>query len=154
MGIVEEETKTEIFEEEINPFEVKKEYHDPNGYKIRCGYWYPLYRTEFGGRIFYKIMVSKKDINGTTLNLYKQVTFFKNKERVENIKDGVLIKPLKIQEDGYYNKNDKYNVIWTLRIFDWEIRENEEQQYNDAIKDYKQQLNVNEIEYNDDDLPF
>jgi len=152
-------------QEELNPFEqtenkkgkyTSKSYEnrDPNGYKIKCGNWYPLYRAEYGGHIFYKIMVSKKDINGDPIRLYKSVSFYKDGERITSIRDGVLVKPLRFQEDGYYTKNDKYNVVWNLKIFDWEIQETEEHNVSDAINDYKKQLNVNDIDFNDDDLPF
>lgn len=126
---------------------------DPNGYKIKCGNWYPLYRTEYAGNVFFKIMVSKKTINGDRLPLYKLVSFYKDGEKYNNIKNGVLVKPLRFQEDGYYLKNDRYNIIWNLKLYEWEVKENDEQEFQDAVQDYKNSINVEDLDFNDD-LPF
>lgn len=128
------------------------DYHDPNGYKIRCGLWYPVYRQEYGGRIFYKMPVSKKLPDGNTIQAYKSVSF-RNKERDCNVKDGALIKPLKLWEDFYFKKDDKYNPIFTIAICDWEERLPENIDKMDAIQEYKQTTYMDDINVTDD-LPF
>ena len=67
------------------------EYHDPNGYKIRCGKYYPVYRQEYGGYRFYKMPISKRMPDGSSLSTYKTVRF-SSKVKDCDVPDGVLIK--------------------------------------------------------------
>lgn len=136
------ETKQDVF----------KDYHDPNGYKIRCGYYYPVYRQEYGGRIFYKMPVSKRMMDGTTISGYKTVVF-RSKTKDCNIKDGSIIKPLRLWEDFYFKKDDKYNPVFTVVISDWEVKLDEEHQRAEAIDDYKKTIDLQNINI-DDELPF
>lgn len=133
--------------------DVFRDYHDNNGYKIRCGYYYPVYRQEYGGNVFYKMPVSRRQADGSTLTVYKQV-YFRNKEKDCNIKDGTIIKPLKLWEDFYIRKGDKFNPVFFVVIGDWETKLTEDQQKAEAINDYKKTIEMNDIDFNDDDLPF
>ena len=136
----------------MNNEETLKDYHDPNGYKIRCGYYYPVYRSEYGGKVFYRIPVTRTDVDVNKVTKYKQV-YFRNKAKNCNIPDGSIIKPLRIWEDFYNRKGDAYNTIFTLVIGDWEIKTNEEQIKKDAIAEYKKSIDVADLGL-EDDLPF
>lgn len=130
----------------------KSEEYEPNGYKILCGKIYKVYRTEFGGNVFYKIKISKMARDGTNTKVvaYKNVAFF-SKTLDCNIKDGTLIMPKKIMEDFFFSKADKYNAIWTVAFLDWEVIKSEEQALQEAIDVYQK---TKSLQIEEDMLPF
>lgn len=122
-----------------------KDFHDPNGYKIRCGYTYNIFRQRNDkGQVFYKIPMHKKLSNGDTLTGYKQVKFA-NKEKDTDFPDQAVIRPLRLFEDFYMK--DQFNPICTVVFTDWEIIKSEEELRKDAINDYAVTIEM-------DDLPF
>lgn len=125
---------------------------DPNGYRIKCGRYYPVYRTEYAGYVFYKMPCGNLMINGSKTPVYKNVSFV-NKDKDTNIPDASVIKPLSFYESGFFKKGDTYNVIWTIVITDWEIRDDEEKEKTKAISEYNKSINMEDIDFNDD-LPF
>ena len=129
-----------------------REYHDNNGYRIRCGYYYPVYKQEVHNKVFYKIPITKSNIDGTKITAYKNISFV-GKQEVD-IKDGDLIKPLKIFEDFYFRKEDKYNPVFTLKILEWETMQTEKKQKENALNEYKKSIEMSNIILEDDDLPF
>lgn len=131
--------------------ELYRDYHDPNGYKIRCGYWYILNRRDYNGNVFYDIKVKKKTKSGDEISAKKPVSFFKNGKKCYP-EDGMLIKPLIISEDFYYARNDQYNAVWTIVIRDWEEKVPKNQEVGEAVEEYRRK-SFN-MELDDADLPF
>lgn len=129
---------------------VMRDYHDNNGYKIRCGYNYLVYRQDFANNVYYKVPMQKKKKDGTTLKGYKPVSFA-NPDKDCNIPDGTIIKPLSLYEDFYVKG---YDTISTIVFKDWEIVRSEEAQKNEALNEYRNTIKTNEIELSDEDLPF
>lgn len=130
--------------------ELYRDAHDPNGYKIRCGYWYIVNKREYNGYIFYHFTVKKKPKTGEEMTAKKMVSFFKNGKRFYP-EDGMLIKPLEISEDFFYTKQDPYNAQWTLIIRDWEEKLPKSQELGDAVDEYRK---ASSVVITDDDLPF
>lgn len=129
---------------------------EPNGYRIRCGKLYPVYRSEYGGNVFFKIPAGKIKLNGEDIPAYKNVSFYDEtqKKLVKDIQDGTIIKPLALFESGYFPKNDRYNVVWTVTITKWEVHLNEKQERENAINEYKNSIEMKDLEFGDGDLPF
>lgn len=126
--------------------------YEDNGYKILCGHKYLVYRSEYGGSIFYKIKITKtsRDNTNTKITAYKNVSFA-NKNKDCNIKNETVIIPTKIMEDFFFSKKDSYNAIWYVVILDWEVVRDEEELLNDAIDNYQTEKR---LQVNDEDLPF
>ena len=53
----------------------------------------------------------------------------------------------------YFGKVDRYNPIWTIRVLDYEIVD-EEVDENSAIADYLNEVAEDGIDISDDLLPF
>lgn len=126
--------------------------YDVNGYKILCGKTYMVYRSEYGGKVFYKVQVFKTSRDGTNTKIiaYKNVSFA-NKNLDCDIKDGTLIRPKKLMEDFFFSKSDKYNAVWTVTFLDWDVVKSEQEQIDDAIEVYQQ---AREMQITEDMLPF
>lgn len=125
---------------------------DPNGYKIRCGFTYFVYKSESPKGVIYKIPVNKKDMQGNKIMAYRIVSFA-NKDKNIDIPNGALIKPLAFFEDFYYRSDDPEhrNPQWKLVIMDWEVIKSPEQIEQDhkesAINEYNSIID-------EDDFPF
>lgn len=130
------------------------------GYKIMADKEYMVFRSETAGKVFYKIQVSKKNYDGTKEVGYKNIKF----KRGVELEDRTIIIPKAGFED-FYNK-DKYTTIFTLVITDFDIVANPVVNTADAINNYNNQINQEEVDsffkdqeesnvtINDDDLPF
>ena len=118
------------------------------GYKIVAGKDYMVFRSEYNGKIFYNIQVSKKNYDGTKEVAYKSIRF---KQGVD-VPDRTIIIPKAGFEDFY--KKDKYTTIFTLVITDFEIKENKELDKSSAIEEYNNAVSESDIEITDDMLPF
>lgn len=99
------------------------ENEDKNGYKIKCGYKYPVIKEERGEYVFYKIKMTKTNADGTKEEAVKNVRFASQELDSSNIQNGTMIIPKALFEDFYYKKADKnhYSPIFTVVITDWEV---------------------------------
>lgn len=120
------------------------------GYKINVEHNYKVYVTEYGGKKYYKIPVTKKNYDKTETTYYKQVRFAK----CTPPEDGDVIRIKKGFEDLYTNNKDPYNPISVIVILDYDSVENLEQIKEKALDKFQQILNENEEEVIDEDLPF
>lgn len=115
------------------------------GYKIDTKHNYKIYSQEYNGVKYYKIMIQKKNYDGTKTNFYKQVRFVKCK----GPDDGEIIKIKKGFEDVRENKNDRYNPIWELVIMEYEIVQNDAIDEKQAFAEFQNNLKENEEGYAD-----
>lgn len=112
-------------------------------YKIMPGKEYMVFRSEYNGKVFYKIQLQKKNYDDTKEIAYKTIRF---KNDVD-LPDRTIIIPKAGFED-FYNK-DKYTTIFTLFITDFDIKENEEVNKSEAIANYNSEITISE-----EDIPF
>lgn len=115
------------------------------GYKIDTKHNYKIYSQEYNGVKYYKIMIQKKNYDGTKTNFYKQVRFVKCK----GPNDGEIIKIKKGFEDVRENKNDRYNPIWELVIMEYEVVQNDAIDEKQAFAEFQNNLKENEEGYAD-----
>lgn len=115
------------------------------GYKIDTKHNYKIYSQEYNGVKYYKIMIQKKNYDGTKTNFYKQVRFVKCK----GPDDGEIIKIKKGFEDVRENKNDRYNPIWELVIMEYEVVQNDAVDEKQAFAEFQNNLKENEEGYAD-----
>lgn len=119
-------------------------------YKINTEYTYKVYKNEANGKAFYKLMVQKKNYDGTKINFYKQVKFAKCKpprnEEVIRIKKGF--------EDLYTNSKDPHNPISVIVILEYELIDNDEVRDKQAYEKYREDLNQIDDEMLDIDDNF
>ncbi len=115
------------------------------GYKIDTKHNYKIYSQEYNGVKYYKIMIQKKNYDGTKTNFYKQVRFVKCK----GPDDGEIIKIKKGFEDVRENKNDRYNPIWELVIMEYEVVQNDAIDEKQAFAEFQNNLKENEEGYAD-----
>lgn len=101
-------------------------------HKVQAGYNYIVYRTELNGKIYYKIPIEQKLIDGQKLKGFVQVRF---KTGVE-LKDRTKIKIKKAIENFYFAKSDikHYNPIFYYLITDFENIDDTVQDYNEALE--------------------
>lgn len=120
-----------------------------NGYKIRTGTPYVVFKQYFKDYVFYKIPVYSKDVEGKDRKAYKDIQFV-NCEPIKEDKDRIIIKSF--FEDFYFKKDNHYQPQWILKILDYEYADNpvkEQRQNDEALEQYN-----NELNYDFDDLPF
>ena len=123
----------------------QEEVKDGNGYKIKCGREYMVFRSEYQGKIFYKIQVTKKNYDDTKTNAYKTIKFV-SKTLDTDIPDRSIVVIKNLFEDFYFKANDKYNPIWIVVATDWDIKKTNEQTVAEAFETYNSEDVV--------DLPF
>lgn len=136
----------------------------------RKNHWYKImpnddvmvFKNEYGGNIFYKVRITKKNYDNTKSYFYKNVRFKKDVE----LEDRTIIKILDMFEDVRENKNDKYNAIWELFITDFEILPNEVKDKASAIENFNNRYDIDDesflnneegtenFDIDDDALPF
>ena len=118
---------------------------DGNGYKIKCGREYMVFRSEYQGKIFYKIQVTKKNYDGTKTQAYKTIKFV-SKTLDTDIPDRSIVIIKNLFEDFYFKANDKYNPIWIVVATDWEIIKTSQQTAAEALETFNSESTV--------DFPF
>lgn len=126
--------------EEENKKEFKNRTH-----KIEVGDKVKIWRKDWNDKVFYSVMVTQKQQDGTSLNWYRPVVFRKGVE----IENGTTIIINKMFESLRVNKRDQYNPISSYVILDFNVVFDEEQNLNDALNEYEEQTEIN-----DSDLPF
>lgn len=120
------------------------------GYKIDTKHSYKVYVNQANGKTFYKVLVKKKNYDGTETNFYKQLRFVK----CEPPENEDIIKILYGFEDLYVNEKDKYNAISVIVVMEYEKVENEVVNQEKAYDKFQQNLKENEEEVQSEDLPF
>lgn len=105
-------------------------------YKLMAGSVYTVKRVDYGNHTFYKIPVSKINLDKTTLESYKMISFADSEVDIE---DGTKIR-INAGYESFYMK-DKFNAIFTVVITDFDIvTETTEEEYIDALNDYNKAL--------------
>lgn len=138
-------------EELLKEKNIHRDYHDPNGYNIRCGYPYPIHRTDTAdGRTYYSIKCKTKYAD----DAFKQISFYTEDRKTPNYPDGTLIRPLKMVENHYFYKGIKYIPIFTLTILDWEVVKSKADEKKELREDYSKTVLLESLNYEDEDLPF
>lgn len=121
------------------------------GYKIETTHNYKVYCQEYNGTRFYKIMIQKKNYDGTKTNFYKQIRFAKCTPPL----DGEIIRIKKGFEDVRENRNDRFNPIWEIVVLEYEKIQNDIVDQEQAYADFQNNLKENEeYEITDEDLAF
>lgn len=107
-------------------------------------YKYKVLSQTYGGKTFYKIPVFKKNFDGQELRCNIPVRFAK----CQPVPNGTVIRIKNAMEDWYINPKDKWNIVLTLVIFDYEILKTSDVVAQQAIETF------NSLDVNDDELPF
>lgn len=134
-------------EEIIDSIEEEQEVEKPKKktYKVNLGDTIVVRRTdvETEGKIFsfYYTTVAKKEYGST--KYYKKILKFK---KGISLKDKTTIKINDMFEDAMMNKKDRYNAIWCLVILDFEIIMENDNNSQQAILDYQQNISENKEE--------
>ena len=102
-------------------------------HKVQAGFKYFVNRSEYNGKVFYKIPVEQKLQDGQKIKAYIQVRF---KDDVD-LPDGSRIQIKKAIENFYFRKEDtrKYNPIFYYQILEFDNIGEVVQEYNDATFD-------------------
>lgn len=109
------------------------------GYKIDCKHTYKVYKSENGGRVYYKIQMQKKNYDETITKGYRQVKFV----QCNPPNDGDIIKIHSGFEDFYLKG---YDVISIIVIQDYEIIENQQKIEENAYNEYNQKIDEVDID--------
>lgn len=117
-------------------------------YKIMPDKKYRVWRKEWNNNIYYNIMVSQTNYDGTVSKWYRPISFKKGVD-VPNETD-IIIK--KAVENLRANKVDPYNPITSLMVLEFEIVENQEAKEQQAYADFRD--NLEEQEEQEYELPF
>ena len=116
--------------------------------KIEPGHKYRVFKSTFNDQVFYKIQITQTNYDKTKTKFYQSVNFKRGVE-LDNETD-IIIK--EAYENCRKNPKDEYNPIFYLVINDFEIVERKEQIEANALDEFRE--NLNEIEINDEDVPF
>lgn len=109
-------------------------------YKINTKLTYKVYVNESYGKRFYKVLVTKKNVDGTKTKFYKQLNFVK----CTPPENGEIIRIKKGFEDLYTNTKDPYNPISVIVVMDYEKEENQQVREEQAYASYHEKLNESE----------
>ena len=104
-------------------------------YKIMAGNTYTVNRVDYKSHTFYKIPVSKDNMDESKTEAYKIISFVDDVD----IPDGTKIKI----RDGYesFYMKDKFNAIFTVVVKEFDIvNETTAEEYRDAVADYTKSL--------------
>lgn len=129
---------------------MEEETRPKHPYKIMIGDKVRVYRKDFNGVTYYNVLISQKNYDGTSTRYYRPLNFKKGVE-VPNETD-IIIKDM--YENLRPNKRDSYNPITALMITEFETVERQEQLEQEALADYRDNLEENEYGITEDDLPF
>ena len=119
-------------------------------YKIMIGDKVRIFRKDYNGTTFYNVAITQKNYDGTKNTYYRPITFKKGVE-VANETD-IIIKDM--FENLRPNKKDSYNPITALMITEFDTVERQEQLEQEALADFRDNLEENEYEIDNSDLPF
>lgn len=123
-------------------------------FKINTKNFFKVYKSSYNGKDYYKVMVTQKNYDETETKCYKTITFKKGLPIPEN---GSLIRIKRGIENLYVKGNDIYNPMSTIIVLDYELKENEEQQKQNAYNEFSDNLanrEAEEIKIDDSELPF
>lgn len=126
---------------------MEEETRPKHPYKIMIGDKVRVYRKDFNGVTYYNVLISQKNYDGTSTRYYRPLNFKKGVE-VPNETD-IIIKDM--YENLRPNKRDSYNPITALMITEFETVERQEQLEQEALADYRDNLEENEY---GEELPF
>jgi len=119
-------------------------------YKIMIGDKVRVFRKDYNGRTFYNVAITQNNYDGTKSTYYRPLTFKKGVE-VANETD-IIIRDM--FENLRQNKKDPYNPITALMITEFDTIERQEQIQQEALADFRENLEENEYGITEDDLPF
>ena len=119
-------------------------------YKVMIGDKIRVFRKDYNGNTFYNVQITQKNYDGTVSKYYRPLTFKKGVE-VANETD-IIIKDM--FENLRANKKDSYNPITALMITEFDTVERQEQLEQEALADFRDNLEENEYGISPDDLPF
>ena len=109
------------------------------GYKIDCKHTYKVYKSENGGRVYYKIQIQKKNYDETITKGYRQVKFV----QCTPPNDGDIIQIRSGFEDFYIKG---YDVISIIVIQDYDLVENQQKAEENAYNEYNQKIDEVDID--------
>ena len=108
--------------------QVKRDYHDPNGYLVRCGYQYTVYQSlSKSGTPMHRFKVGSKKYGYT----YKYVSFWKGKGEFVAYPTGTVVIPLRMVETFFYYKGNEKAPVFALNILEWEVVKNKYEKERD-----------------------
>ena len=117
-------------------------------YKVMIGDKIRVFRKDYNGRTFYNVAITQNNYDGTKSTYYRPLTFKKGVE-VRNETD-IIIRDM--FENLRANKKDPYNPITALIITEFDTLERQEQIEQEALEDFRSNLQENEFDENQ--LPF
>lgn len=126
--------------------EKKEEY----GYhKLEVGQKIRVFKNVYNDKTFYRFQITQKNYDGTPSKFYISLQFRKGVE-IPNESDIIVHQ---FVENLRENKKDPYNPQHYYQINDFEIVENEERMRANALDDYRETIDENQmIEISDDFL--
>ena len=129
---------------------MQEEKKNKHPYKIMIGDKIRVFRKDYNGNTYYNVQITQKNYDGTVSKYYRPLTFKKGVE-VANETD-IIIKDM--FENLRPNKKDSYNPITALMITEFDTVERQEQLEQEALADFRDNLEENEYEIDNSDLPF
>ena len=106
---------------------------------------YMIYSQVYKDKTFYKIPISKKTSDGQTIKAYVPVRFV----NCEPVINGTLIRLKNAKVDWYINPKDRWNIVPSLVIFNYEIMKDSNIVAQQVVNEYN-----STIDSDDDSLPF
>lgn len=106
---------------------------------------YYLNGNEYNGKMYYNVIIKKKNYDGTYLEGPFQVQF---KKGLDIPPIGTKIKIKHAMEDWYFKNNNRFHIVMKLMIMDYEIVQQNYDAMENALDAY------NSTNYDESDLPF
>ena len=117
-------------------------------HKLEVGQKIRVFKTTWNDQNYYKFQVTQNNYDKTKSKFYINLQFKKGVD-LPNETD-IIVK--QFVENLRENKNDKYNPIHYYQINGFEICENEEQAVQDAYDEFRENLDNNEVDIDDNFL--
>jgi hypothetical protein len=125
--------------------EEKKDY---GFHKLEVGQKIRVFKTVFNDKNYYKFQVVQNNYDGSKSKFYINLQFKKGVE-LQNESD-IVVK--QFTENLRENKADKYNPIHYYQINKFELVESEEQIKQNAFDEFRDNLDDNQVEIDEDFL--
>lgn len=116
--------------------------------KLQAGKKYRIFKTVYNDNIYYKIQLTQTNYEGTKDKFYVGVQF--KKGVVLDNETDIILKT--VYQNYRKNPKDQYNWIDYYVVTDFEIVERQEQIEANALDEFRENLNENEIDIDDDFL--
>ena len=113
-----------------------------------------VFKSNYNGKDYYKIQIKQKNYDGTEDIWYENVVFKQGVSLDDPDNKGIDIVIKTAYENCRKNPKDEYNPIFYLMITSFDILQRESQKKAAALEKFNENLNENEADVSNAQLPF